>query len=102
REASIPTASLAASSTSGADLRATLTPPRTQARGPLEDERFISLTEAAALSGLSGAQLRLLAKKGRLRAFRIGKNWVTTPEAVAEYMANAEMRSKDPYKYKRD
>lgn len=68
----------------------------------MENERLISLNEAAALSGLSGAQLRLLAKKGRLRAFKIGKNWVTTPEAVAEYLSDANLRSKDPYKNKRD
>ena len=67
----------------------------------MEEERFISLTEAAALAGLSTNQLRVLARKGRLRAFKIGKTWVTTPEAVAEYVGNPELRSKDPLKYKR-
>ena len=67
----------------------------------MEDERLISLTEAAALFGLSRSQLRLLAKQGRLRATKVGKSWVTTPKAVADYMANPEMRSKDPHKYKR-
>jgi hypothetical protein len=67
----------------------------------LDEERLISLTEAAALSGLSSAQLRLLAIKGRLRAFKVGRNWITTPEAVAEYMDNPHLRSKDPLKYKR-
>jgi len=67
----------------------------------LENERLISLTEAAALCGLSSAQLRLLARRGRLRAVRVGKSWVTTPQAVADYMANTELRSKDPLKNKR-
>ena len=66
-----------------------------------EEERLISITEASALFGLSISQLRLLAKTGRLRAFKVGNSWVTTPAAVAEYLANAQLRSKDPYKHKR-
>ena len=68
----------------------------------MEDEQLISLTVAAALSGLDTSQLRRLAQKGRLRATKVGNSWVTTPEAVAEYVANVEMRSKDPLKYKRN
>ena len=67
----------------------------------MEEERLISLTEAAALSGLSADHLRRLAEKGRLQAKKIGRNWITTREAVAEYLANPEARSKDPYKYRR-
>ena len=67
----------------------------------MEEERLISLTEAAALSGLSAAHLRRLAEKGKLRASKIGRNWVTTTAAIAEYIKNPEARSKDPYKYKR-
>lgn len=67
----------------------------------MDNERLISLTEAAAQFGLSATQLRLLAKLGRLRATKVGKSWVTTPSAVAEYLANSELRSKDPYKNKR-
>jgi hypothetical protein len=67
----------------------------------MDDERLISLSEAATLFGLSGAQLRLLAKRERLRATKIGRNWVTTPRAVAEYMADPDLRRRDPYKYKR-
>ena len=67
----------------------------------MEQERLISLTEAAALSGLSRSQLNLLAKTGKLRASKVGKTWVTTPSAVAEYLENTELRSKDPYKNRR-
>ena len=70
-------------------------------QGPLEDERLISLSEAAARSGLSATHLRHLAERGTIRATKIGRNWVTTAEAVAEYLANPELRSKDPYKHKR-
>ena len=67
----------------------------------MDKERLISLSEAAARFSLSTAQLRLLAARGSLRARKIGRNWVTTPKAVADYMANDELRSKDPHKYKR-
>jgi len=67
----------------------------------LDEGRYISLTEAAAQFGLSRSQLNLLAKTGRLQAFKVGNAWVTTPEAVAAYMANPTLRSKDPYKNKR-
>lgn len=67
----------------------------------MEAGRYISLSEAAAQSGLSHPQLRLLARNGKLKAFKVGKTWVTTPEAVAEYMRDPELRSKDPLKNKR-
>lgn len=69
--------------------------------GLVEQERLISLAEAAALSGLSSGHLKHLAQKGRLRAWKIARNWVTTAAAVGEYIKDAEKRSKDPYKYKR-
>ncbi|MCC7106248.1 MAG: helix-turn-helix domain-containing protein [Chloroflexi bacterium] len=67
----------------------------------MEESRYISLSEAAAQFGLSRSQLRLLAQLGRLEAIKIGRNWVTTPEAVAAYLADPAARSKDPLKYKR-
>ncbi|TAK30933.1 MAG: DNA-binding protein [Chloroflexota bacterium] len=67
----------------------------------MEEERLVSLKEAAARFGVSQSHLALLARTGRLKAKKFGHDWLTTPEAVAEYLANVELRSKDPYKYKR-
>jgi hypothetical protein len=67
----------------------------------LDEERLISLREAAALSGLSQSHLQLLARTGRLQARRLGTDWFTTPEAVAAYLQNPEMRSRNPYKNKK-
>jgi len=67
----------------------------------LDDEHLISLKEAAARFDLSYSQLRRLVRVGRIEARRVGWEWLTTPEAVAAYLANAELRSKDPQKYKR-
>ena len=67
----------------------------------MEDEHFLSLKEAAAQFPISQSHLELLARKGRLKARKLGRDWFTTPEAVAEYLGNAMLRSKDPYKNKR-
>ena len=49
--------------------------------------RLISLAEAAKLSGLSAGHLRLLVSRGTIWGIKIGRNWVTTEEAVREYLA---------------
>lgn len=67
----------------------------------MEQEELISLSEAAALAKLHPDHLRKLARKGYLRARKIGRNWATSKEAVAEYLRDADKRSRDPYKSKR-
>ena len=67
----------------------------------MDQEELISLSEAAAISGLSLKHLGLLARRGKLRARKIGRNWVTSREAVADYLRDSFKRSKDPYKNKR-
>lgn len=64
-------------------------------------EQLISLAEAARRYPISARQLRFLARAGRLTATKVGRDWVTTPEAVAAYLADAASRSRDPHKYKR-
>lgn len=72
-----------------------------QARRLLQQEDLISLAEAAAISGLTIKHLGLLARQGTLKAKKIGRNWVTTREAVGEYLRDSFKRSKDPYKRRR-
>lgn len=67
----------------------------------MEAEQLISLREAAARFPISQSHLELLARTGRLQALKLGRYWFTTPEAVAAYLANAALRSKDPHKNKR-
>ena len=62
------------------------------------DERLISLNEAAARSGLSTGFLRRLCRRQVIAATKVGRDWVTTWRAVAEYLADPEKRSKDPRK----
>jgi excisionase family DNA binding protein len=67
----------------------------------LEGETLISLSEAAEISKLHPDHLRKLAHRGYLRATKIGRNWVTSREAVSEYLGDIEKRSRDPFKNKR-
>jgi excisionase family DNA binding protein len=67
----------------------------------LEQEALISLSEAAAKSGLSAGHLRHLVSSGTIRGRKIGRNWVTTREAVADYLRDSFKRSKNPLKHKR-
>ncbi len=48
---------------------------------------LIPLREAAELSGLSHGHLSHLIREGDLWGVKIGRNWVTTREAVREYIA---------------
>jgi excisionase family DNA binding protein len=50
-------------------------------------DELISLQEAAELSGLSAGHIRLLVRRGAIWGTKIGRNWVTTAQAVEEYLA---------------
>jgi len=67
----------------------------------LDQEELISLSEAAGIAKLTPQHLGHLARKGHLRARKIGRNWVTTKAAVLEYLRDEEKRSRNPYKQKR-
>ena len=47
---------------------------------------FINLMEAAKYCDYSQEYLSLLARKGRIAAVKINKNWMTTREAIEEYI----------------
>ncbi len=54
--------------------------------------RLISLPEAAELYGFNPDYLGQLANKGRLKAQKIGKMWVTTPQDIEEYITSRQRR----------
>ena len=65
---------------------------RGQGSPKLDD--LISLEKAANLSGLTSGHLRLLIRQGDLWGRKIGRNWVTTEQAVREYKARARRRGR--------
>ena len=55
-----------------------------------DKQRLISLPEAAEQYGFNSRFLGELARKGRLRAQKIGHRWVTTPEDVEDYIRSRQ------------
>lgn len=51
-----------------------------------DKSKFISLSEAAKLTPYSPKYLNLLARTGKLGAFKLGRNWVTTKKAIEDYL----------------
>jgi excisionase family DNA binding protein len=58
-------------------------------RSSLEDltSRLISVTEASQISGLTTSFIRRLLREGRIEGVKIGRNWLTTEEAIQDYMS---------------
>ena len=68
---------------------------------PLTIGELISLQQAAAYAGLSKGSLYNYAMRGRLKAKRVGSQWVTTHAAVDEYLQNRNFEN-IPKKYRKD
>ena len=65
-----------------------MAPRQTTQRGSLEEfaSTLISVTEASRISGLSTSHLRKLLREGQIEGVKIGRNWLTTEEAVQDYL----------------
>ena len=48
---------------------------------------LISLSEAAKRTGLSASHLRLVVRRGEVWGRKLGRNWLTTEQAVRDYLA---------------
>ena len=64
---------------------------------PRSDE-LVSLSEAARLSGLSPSYLRRLVTQGEIWGMKIGRNWVTTAQAVNQFLARERKPGPKPKK----
>jgi hypothetical protein len=68
--------------------------PSGRVQGSLNIDDLISLQKAAEKSGLTSGHLRLLIRTGDLWGTKIGRNWVTTEQAVRDYKARAKPRGR--------
>jgi len=61
---------------------------QTTQRSPLGEltSKLISVTEASQISGLTTGHLRKLLREGQIEGVKIGRNWLTTEEAVRDYL----------------
>jgi len=62
-----------------------------------EADNYISLQEAAKYCRYSQEYLSLRARQGKLRAVKLGRNWVTKKEWLEEYITQIEEYNKDSY-----
>ena len=60
---------------------------------PLTVGELITLQEAAEYAGLTKGTLHEYAKRGRLKAKKIGLYWVTTRIAIDEYLASRSLEN---------
>ena len=54
---------------------------------PADGQNLIPLSEAAKISGYSAGHLRYLVTNNLMLGWKIGRNYVTTAEAVQTYLA---------------
>lgn len=47
---------------------------------------LISLKEASEFSGLTPGHIRKLVREGEIEGVKIGRNWLTTKEALQDYL----------------
>ena len=53
----------------------------------MHNHKYLSLAEAAVISGYSSGHLRYLVRTGRLEGVKLGRDWFTTAEALERYQA---------------
>ncbi|MDP3900760.1 MAG: hypothetical protein Q8Q38_00215, partial [bacterium] len=56
----------------------------------MKPTRYISLKEASRVCGYSQKYLNLRARQGKLKAEKVGRNWVTTKEWLDDYIRGVE------------
>jgi len=57
-----------------------------------QKDRLISLSESAETYGFSAQYLSHLAKRGRLKAQKVGNSWITTPASMEDYIRSRKKR----------
>jgi hypothetical protein len=61
-------------------------------------DELITLQEAAEISELSVSHLRLLVRRSDIWGTKLGHNWVTTAQAVKEYLSRDQRPGPKPQK----
>ncbi|MFH0840741.1 MAG: Fic family protein [bacterium] len=59
-----------------------------------KQEKFISLAEISKTTPFSAKYLNLLARQGKLEAYKEGRNWLTSKEAIERYLKNRTRQRK--------
>lgn len=59
-----------------------------------KQEKFLSLAEISKNTPFSAKYLNLLARQGKLEAYKEGRNWLTSKEAILRYLKNRTRQRK--------
>ena len=59
-----------------------------------KQEKFLSLKEISKTTPFSAKYLNLLARQGKLEAYKEGRNWLTSKEAIERYLKNRARKRK--------
>ena len=62
----------------------------------MPDEEYITVTQAAQLSGLTARQIQRLLKRGVIDGFRPGREWLVRPSAVMAYLRQERKPGRKP------
>lgn len=62
---------------------------------------YLTAEDVAVMLHTNPRQIRLYANAGDLRGAKVGKRWLFTPEAVAEYVKSKENRGVAPHRRRR-
>jgi Fic family protein len=60
-----------------------------------KQEKFVSLAEISKNTSFSAKYLNLLARQGKLEAYKEGRSWLTSKEAVERYLKNRARQRKN-------
>lgn len=58
----------------------------------MASDNLVAISQVSKLTPYSAGYLSLLARKGRLSAVKINRDWLTTPEAVLQYVKKQEQK----------
>src|SRR4030043_321233 len=64
-----------------------------------QNNNYISLQEAAGLYGCTQKHMNLVARRGKLQAIKLGRNWHTTRQWLDEYKSKFNNVNHRPEKY---
>jgi excisionase family DNA binding protein len=61
---------------------------------PLIDDNLITLKQASSFCPYSADYLNLLARKGKIRAVKIGRDWLVTRPDLVDYLSKQRQESR--------
>lgn len=62
----------------------------------MPDEEYITVSQAARITGLSSSQIARLLRQGDIKGIKPGHDWLLKPSAVMEYLKQERKPGRKP------